>query len=181
MKADRHGTDAERQADDNVADQQCPEADESAETANGCIIPGPGLSEKNITDGLSKTILVTETREQDFTSWYDGTLPWVVAINSNAALPVRDTRHRWMAGEGTRTALNYGPTPQDPQQAYLIEGHGAAKGRWNWGPSSEHAGGIVMHLFADGAVHPLADSIDASVYLHLVTRAGGDDDSITLE
>ena len=155
--------------------------DESAETANGCIIPGPGISDKNITDGKSKTILVTETREQDFSSWYDGTLPWVVALNSNTPLPIRDAKRRWMAAEGAVTALNYGPTPQAPQQAYLIEGHGAAKGRWNWGPSSEHAGGIVEHLFVDGSVHPLRDDIDASVYLHLVTRAGADDDPISLE
>jgi len=39
-----------------------------------------------------------------------------------------------------------------------------------WGPSSNHAGGIVNHVFCDGHVDGLSDSMDPNVYLWLVTE-----------
>jgi prepilin-type N-terminal cleavage/methylation domain-containing protein len=50
--------------------------------------------------------------------------------------------------------------------------------RW-WGPSSEHAGGYIIHIFADGHGVTLRDRIDATLYFHLVTRAGRE--SVTLD
>ena len=43
-----------------------------------------------------------------------------------------------------------------------------------WGPSSQHAGGIVNHVFADAHVEGISDQIDANVYLWIVTRNGGE-------
>ena len=52
---------------------------------NGIIVPprtqsskGNGL--RSVTDGSSKTILLAESKEPNFSSWYDGTTAWVVAI-----------------------------------------------------------------------------------------------------
>jgi hypothetical protein len=45
--------------------------------------------------------------------------------------------------------------------------------RVQWGPSSQHPGG-VMHLFADGAARFVHDHITAAVYQALATRAGGE-------
>jgi len=40
-----------------------------------------------------------------------------------------------------------------------------------YGPSSMHVGG-AYHLFGDGSVHFLLDSISAATYVGLCTRAG---------
>lgn len=42
---------------------------------------------------------------------------------------------------------------------------------WEWGPSSEHAGG-AHHLMADGSVQFLQDAIDVPTYFFLTTRGG---------
>ena len=50
--------------------------------------------------------------------------------------------------------------------------------RW-WGPSSEHAGGYILHVFADGHAISLREEVDATIYLQLVTRNGRE--SVTLD
>jgi prepilin-type processing-associated H-X9-DG protein len=158
-----------------------------------------------MTDGTSKVPLVAETRERRFSSWYDGTMNWVVAArHSNPTAgtvaldqPVSTTINtgkvdnltvpagRLIVGtDGTTatggSALNYGPTLANPTAVYLPTGSisdpdisGAPPGRL-WGPSSEHRGGIVNHLFADGHVDGIADTIDPNCYLWIVTRNGGE-------
>ncbi len=67
----------------------------TAEAPNGVLIPpdpnspsNQGLNIRSVTDGTSKTILVAESKEQVFSSWYDGTLAWIVAtpLGTNASL-----------------------------------------------------------------------------------------------
>ncbi len=41
-----------------------------------------------------------------------------------------------------------------------------------WGPSSDHSGGVVLHLACDGSVHAITTDVDPSLYVQLVTRAG---------
>ena len=161
---------------------------------------GRKLSE--LTDGTSKVPLVAETRERRFSSWYDGTMNWVVAArHSNPSagttpiIPASNTvtgkingltvDGNWVVGtDGTSatggSTLNYGPTAPNPTAVYLPNGaisdpdiSGAPPGRL-WGPSSEHRGGIVNHAFADGHVEPIADTIDPNLYLWIVTRNGGE-------
>jgi prepilin-type N-terminal cleavage/methylation domain-containing protein len=65
------------------------------ENPNGIISPPltgatkVGTNIKGVTDGTSKTIIVAESKEQAYSSWYDGTCAWVVAtpigINSSFA------------------------------------------------------------------------------------------------
>ena len=144
-----------------------------------------------ISDGISKTIMVAETRERRFASWYDGTMNWVVAArHSNPAAgttaitaasidsadgPVgRPRSNRWLVGTDTTpggAALNYGPKAATPTAVYLPTAAladpditAAPPGRL-WGPSSQHKGGIVNHVFADAHVEGIADNIDANVYL----------------
>jgi hypothetical protein len=50
-----------------------------------------------------------------------------------------------------------------------------------WGPSSDHAGGVVNHLFGDGHVQQITDGIDGAIYFWVITRNGGepfDSDSV---
>ena len=44
---------------------------------------------------------------------------------------------------------------------------------WEWGPSSEHAGG-AHHLMADGSVQFIQNSIEVPTYYFLTTRGGGE-------
>jgi hypothetical protein len=155
-----------------------------------------------ITDGTSKTIMVAETRERRFASWYDGTMNWVVAarhsnpaagataitaVSKNHKVVVGDMAANgrwWIGSDGTHSdggsALNYGQTTDHPTAVYLPTAvlsdpdiSGIATGRL-WGPSSQHKGGIVNHAFADAHVAGIADNIDANVYLWIVTRNGGE-------
>ena len=156
-----------------------------------------------ITDGTSKTPLAAETREKRLASWYDGTFNWVVAARhskptagTTAITAANNTTTgtvngqtitgRWSIGtNGTTTngegaALNYGPTSTTPTAVYLPSGackdpdlSTATPGRL-WGPSSNHAGGIVNHVYGDAHVEGITDGIDANVYLWIVTRNGGE-------
>jgi Protein of unknown function (DUF1559) len=89
------------------------------------------------------------------------------------------------------SAINIGhnlpdSTTQTPSCIYYLPQNSVtwpaiqAPGR-RWGPSSDHGGNIVNHLFGDGHVQQVTDSIDPAVYLWLYTRNGGeplDSDSV---
>jgi prepilin-type processing-associated H-X9-DG protein len=74
-------------------------------------------------------------------------------------------------------AINVGSNP--PASIYYIP---ASMVKWpdqqanprRWGPSSDHGGSIVNHLFGDGHVQQVTDSIDPAVYYWIVTRNGAE-------
>jgi hypothetical protein len=185
---------------------------------NGVIIPAADLNQlkqggiaiRSVTDGTSKTIVVAESKEQAFSSWYDGTTSWVTAIpigktgtlgnTTTAAVltPVQPmkimvmavnsgvTTNFWQFQTGVtgQSALNWGPKV-DTNQTY---GGGNAS-NWStnaaywinsanqsspieWGPSSDHSGGMVMHAWGDAHVSGLSDQTDPVLYMWLTTRAG---------
>jgi prepilin-type N-terminal cleavage/methylation domain-containing protein len=155
----------------------------------------------SISDGTSKTVVLGESREKRLSSWYDGTTNWLVAarhgdsagtalsptvsiattsaVNGQAVqghLVVGTPQGTTTSGQGT--ALNWGPTTTNVNAVYMPKS--VCTGDPNlgyprlWGPSSNHAGGIVNHVFGDGHVDGLSDSMDPNVYLWLVTRNGGE-------
>ena len=126
------------------------------ETQDGCIYPQSRIRLKQITDGLSRTIIVSETREQGAAAWIDGS---TASITSRRVDPTNAPTYT-----GPENALNYVP--------YYRYGGGQSIDM-AYGPSSAH-GGIVAQLRADGSVDFLADSTAPQVYDALVTRAGGD-------
>jgi type II secretory pathway pseudopilin PulG len=197
--------------------QQMPPA---AEMPNGIIIPpataaDQGIAIRAIIDGTSKTIIIAESKEQVYSSWYDGTTSWVCAVATgrntwNASgtsqtqgtnlvvQPIRQLRQvtvsggqtfmptnfwGWTNGPGNYTVpaehgLNYGPKT-DPQRLFSQLTPGLRSGvytvggtSWSWGPSSDHAGGIVLHAWGDVHVSGLSEDIDPELYMHLCTRAG---------
>jgi len=177
----------------------------SAPNNGAMVFRGPafdvGRKLAAMTDGTSKTPVITETNETRFGSWYDGTMNWVVAARhsnpKDPTMPITPVskftgqvggaqlKDRLIVGtDGTSEtggpALNYGPTVDARSAVYLPAGalsdpdiSGAPPGRL-WGPSSQHPGGIVNHAFCDGHVQGVADSIDANLYLWIVTRNGGE-------
>jgi hypothetical protein len=77
--------------------------------------------------------------------------------------------------------LNVGPSTAFAGTRYLPTGAvtnpnlaGATPNYRAWGPSSDHAGGIVNHLFGDGHVDGINDGIEPNVYLWVVSRNGGE-------
>jgi hypothetical protein len=178
------------------------------ELPNGVIVPPRNSSSKgngirSITDGTSKTILLAESKEQNWSSWYDGSTAWVTAIPSGKlklaeliSNPVSSvgkpaqpqlisatsstTTQYWNfqgAGSGTTgiSGLNYGPKT-DPDKIFAREPLPSVVRTgntiWNWGPSSDHGGGVVLHAWADSHVSGIAEDVDATLYMHLTTRAG---------
>jgi len=168
----------------------------SAEPPNGVLVPplngNPpnGLNMKSVLDGTSKTIIVCETKEQCFNSWYDGTVAWTVGNNGSLQLPATSVNSKnptatppilfWSVPSGSPSAINVGPRPQTPGNAFntATTGSGGApgykSGPWQWGPSSDHAGGVIIHLACDASVHSITEDIDPSLYLQLITRSGGE-------
>lgn len=109
----------------------------------------------DVTDGTSSTVLIAETREPNAAVWIDG---------GTAAV----TSRRYDDGNApsfaaSDIAINFSPY-------YNSAGQGID---CTWAASSLHTGG-AFHLFADGSVHFLSQTMDAGLYDALVTRAGGE-------
>jgi prepilin-type N-terminal cleavage/methylation domain-containing protein len=128
----------------------------TAETQDGSIYPQSRTRFRDITDGLSHTVLLSETREQNAAAWIDGSTSSITSRRIDASNSPTYT--------GPENALNYVP--------YYRYGGGQSIDM-EYGPSSAH-GGVVAQLQADGAVQFLADSTAPAVYDSLVTRAAGD-------
>jgi type II secretory pathway pseudopilin PulG len=147
---------------------------ETDEMANGVIIPSERpLTLASVRDGVSNTLLLAESREQDYCSWYDGGSVWVVGLPSSAEAPKLENG-KWALAGNTPNPINFGPTKADAKRVYLEQKHWANAGPRSFGPSSEHTGDVVMHVFVDGAVRPIGTDVDPAVYLALITRASNE-------
>lgn len=152
---------------------------------NGVMYPGSKTTFKGMKDGNSNTVIVCETREPTYSAWYDGTTAGVVGLqgdipsNSDFFVQAESTDPETTYGnprETVRTALNYG----DGQSEFYMKGvapfakQTKPDGKeWRFGPSSEHPW-VVNHLFGDASVQAVSAGIAPTVYMHLITRAGGE-------
>jgi prepilin-type N-terminal cleavage/methylation domain-containing protein len=173
----------------------------TAEPPNGVIVPqetsaSTGTQIKAITDGTSKTIVVAESKEEDYSSWYDGTASWVVAIplaGNNLSVSTGLTPQPYKIAitsgnimtnffqvpTGGVSAVNYGPPMAGANFSAVGAGLRASTFTiWKYGPSSAHSGGIVLHAFGDAHVQGIDDTIDPSIYVHLSTKKGGEPDAV---
>jgi prepilin-type N-terminal cleavage/methylation domain-containing protein len=157
----------------------------------GTQIQKSGLGFQSLSDGTSKVAIVTESREEVITSWYSGVASYVVAAWPQGEGP-RGVRPGpagspvyWgcpTAGTATTCdhALNKGDTKGIKERYYQgstkQNPHGPPTDRV-WGPSSRHPG-VVQHGYADAHAEGTSDSIDSSVYIHIVTRNGREVDSV---
>ncbi len=119
----------------------------------GVIFPVLQIGPAEITDGLSNTMLIAESREEKMRVWIDGRTAAITALRYDSTGESADG-----AGE---ISLNRTP--------YYDDGDIVSA----YGPSSMHAGG-ANHLFVDGSVHFLRDEISTQAYVALCTRAGGE-------
>ena len=113
---------------------------------------------KDVTDGVSHTVFVAETREQEVAVWIDGTGAAAVgrpfSPNNVPDYAVEDA-----------SSLNHDP--------YYEWGDTIDSIDCQFGPSSMHPG-VVGHLLGDGSARFIAETIDPELYDALVTRAGGE-------
>lgn len=156
-------------------------------SASEWLTTRPGAQQSAVSDGMSKTAILAETRELGFSSWIDGTTCWVVAYSPNLTpvMPflVAGSWRQANAATGaliTQSALSLQPTDVTTTK-YLPASNFASRIPTNgmaWGPSSQHQGGITLHAFGDTHVAQLAQDIDANVYLSMCSRGGGESASL---
>ena len=114
----------------------------------GAIYPQSAVQPAEITDGLSHTVFIVESREESERVWMDG------LTAGYTALPYPPQQHLVLTGD--ETALNY--TPYYSNRAI-------------YGPSSLHPGG-AYHLVGDGSVRFITDDISRDNYIAFCTREG---------
>jgi len=160
-----------------------------------------GVSIRQVSDGTSKTIVLCESKEQSQSNWYDGSVSWTVAtplgntsgtLTNQAAgpyLPIQPLKLTTMIGtvpltvwnlaQGAVGGLNYGPKNDTTKNFALMTSLAGGNPPFmpgvteiKWGPSSDHAGGLVLHAWADAHVSALAEDMDPTLYIQLVTKQG---------
>ena len=113
--------------------------------------PGKPLFGRNFVggDGTSKTIILAESKERITNSWISGGQAWLTASNNKSTHGLNVTPYGTMwSGTGTPSVT--------------------------WGPSSDHAGNLVMHAMGDGSVRSIAVDVLPAVYLGLSTYNCGE-------
>ncbi len=141
----------------------------------GMTIDAKGLTENDFKDGTSKTILFCETKESGYASWYDGTLNWLVANDPNKPPPGIASFQDSPPWVNASPALNQGYNPEVAGSVAYLKKSLTANSPLNdvwWGPSSEHEGAIIAHVYADGHTLGVTPDVDGQIYLNLTTRSG---------
>ena len=150
---------------------------------DGAIVPRvSGLSKTvrargrkltELKDGISKTVIMTESMEEKYSSWYDGTCTWVTPLFFYQCLVVEQGDGYLGPHKRTQLALNLDPRP--PYQEFFLGSVGTPF-QWGrlYGPGSNHSSSVVIHAFGDARAVPVSEGIDPNVYYRLCTVAGGE-------
>lgn len=119
-----------------------------SEDINGMFYENSRTRMKDVSDGLSTTIMVGERSSEIFDSSWAGI--------------VKDSDYTgWRVVGWTGEPPNY-------EGGSEVHFHGYAQF------NSQHAGGITNFVFADGSVHGIHEGIDSKVFLALGTITGGE-------
>ena len=133
-----------------------------------------GHSNDQIGDGTSKTMVFCESREKSVAAWYDSAASWIIG----GVGEVNPATGGITGTEGAPSTLeaehflNQGDLVTAPTSA--AEGYYNGLGIRKWGASSEHAGDVIVHVFADAHTKAISQEVDPYLYLKLITRAGGE-------
>jgi prepilin-type N-terminal cleavage/methylation domain-containing protein len=119
-----------------------------------------GIDLRQVGDGLSKTVMIGETCEDNATGlsgWSQGTTAWITAGDATALSYTSGTvpAITKKMGRGTSAAL-----------------YGAA--RANAGLSSFHTGGLILHGYGDGHTSAISADVDTNVIGAVYTRNNGE-------
>jgi len=135
-------------------------------------------------DGTAHTILATETIDDQYGTWTEGREVVLVGLPSQDPGPTSYQQYMstyWApAGYDAKFADEAPPTVQAyktyMQYDFALQDPGPYVGLETtnlYGPSSGHPG-VVNHLLCDGAVRSVSKDEDATTYMFLITRNGGD-------
>jgi prepilin-type N-terminal cleavage/methylation domain-containing protein/prepilin-type processing-associated H-X9-DG protein len=131
---------------------------------------------RDFSDGTSKTVMISESRINPDTStgapcrWILGELFHMPSINCGTL-----SGGVWGGSPTTRLALMSGSNTTTLPPAGVNHFLGADGSQsLTWGPSSDHAGKIIGHLFADGHVEFIGADVAANTYQALNTRSSGE-------
>jgi prepilin-type N-terminal cleavage/methylation domain-containing protein len=156
---------------------------------NGALISGFGRRGKGrkigeLADGVSKTILITESKEENYGSWYDGASSWVTALlpspppGAGSARQNQKGLTRDSALDKDRAGLPDIIVGGDagPGHAINIFEYGVMSSniKRDWGPSSEHAGDVIAVSFADVHTKTVSRATDPRVFAAFVTCNEGE-------
>jgi hypothetical protein len=153
--------------------------DQPAAVATLLTASRSGIAAGGISDGMSKTVMIAETKERGYSSWIDGSGCWVVAYDPNLAIP-NLVNGAWSTTASptltpiTRCALSVQPAL--PSTRFLPPaqfGSRVAIGM-AFGPSSDHQGGIVLHAYGDTHVSQITSDIDPNIYMAISSRNNGE-------
>jgi prepilin-type N-terminal cleavage/methylation domain-containing protein len=166
-------------------------AEENGGLISGGVNLGRATSNGDLRDGTSKTMLVSETKDEYYGSWYDGQTAWVTTMTMRTG--DRNNLHSFpLATDGMPnfptnatfvSAVNFGPKPEDlgtsPNLLKLYwpnfassSASGVPAHRY-WGPSSDHPGLIVVG-FGDGHAATMPDATDRRIVFSYTTRGGNE-------
>jgi prepilin-type N-terminal cleavage/methylation domain-containing protein len=115
---------------------------------DGVIIPQGKIRPHDVTDGLTNTLFIAESREEHMRVWIDG------RTAANTAL-------EYLPDPFAARGVSLNATP------YYDDGDIVCQ----YGPSSMHPGG-AYHMLGDGSIHFYRNDIAPAVYVALTTRAG---------
>ena len=135
-------------------------------------------------DGTTKSIFVIESNEGAN-----------VRVSGTGTAPARTYNCAWPLGFMTWVAASSGTTPavgnlSDPYAGAatglnvcpyvasaspgIVAGPTSTPVAMSWGPSSAHAGNLVMGLMGDGSVRPFSADMGGGVFMALSTNSGGE-------
>jgi type II secretory pathway pseudopilin PulG len=140
------------------------------------------LGFRDFSDGTSKTIQISESRINPFTSPYSGLgepCRWISGelfhMPCTAAGTLGSAANGWSGGnmDDTLGRMSSSSTTSNPPASYPVV-LGGSTVNLTWGPSSDHAGKIIGHLFADGHVEFIGADVAVATYEALNTRSVGE-------
>ncbi len=143
---------------------------------NGGIISGYGRKGKGkkigeISDGVSKTFMIGESKEEVYGSWFDGETSWVTILLQSAQLP-----EDYVIDESGLPVMDEILKSGGQGHNLNISGYATNQGGVprEWGISSDHAGEVCVFSFADAHTISVARAADARIMFAYVTANGGE-------
>jgi hypothetical protein len=154
--------------------------DRYARDPDGACYPGSKLKDKDFRrDGMTNTIMATESIEQFSARWFLGTetvlvgLPTVIEYEMFMSYWAPQGFEGLYDGESRLPQIYRSYLDWDYERSRYDDEGMAWEWKIKYGPSSHHAG-ITNHLFVDARVQAVTNKVDPALYMFLITRDGGD-------